>query len=509
MKLTAKGYVHRAGLRCRKGDRFGALADLDRAIDLDPSMATGYFARGDLKRVGGDPDGAIADLTIAIQLNPNFPRAYVSRGNAHRNKGEANAAVADFNKAIRLDAKSALAYIGRGMARLPAGTAIRDFNRAIRLDPKSPEAFFGRGWAHFSRGDAAGAISDLTRAIDLNPQHSVAFMFRGEAYRDKGETDRAIADLTEAIRLGVPDWGYAYGQRGVERLRKGDFKGALVDLTKSIESHSKQPSRSGATDAKLAALYLSRGTALLGSGDARSSISDLNFAVRMDPSLKRLARPLLNSAQQQSSKPRKPRAAVAPKRSKASRQPRASEYSSAFLQWERSFRAEARADDFACFRRLLEQLKLETFTPKQVLEGTIELVRSSLVYSSGLDGRPFLPFLQLQHYNPSQSPPAYYTFTFDIHTRGIGRLLDTRKFEHIDLADLYGHPFEKYKLVGFSDLWILRADYSAFVPSELRRIERYVRDDLYFDYGEDEIDVCVRTEWADRVLVQVQDRLDS
>ena len=307
MKLTAKGYVHRAGLRCRKGDRSGALADLDRAIDLDPSMATGYFARGDLKRVGGDPDGAIADLTIAIQLNPNFPRAYVSRGNAHRNKGEANAAVADFNKAIRLDAKSALAYIGRGMARLPAGTAIRDFNRAIRLDPKSPEAFFGRGWAHFSRGDAAGAISDLTRAIDLNPQHSVAFMFRGEAYRDKGETDRAIADLTEAIRLGVPDWGYAYGQRGVERLRKGDFKGALVDLTKSIESHSKQPSRSGATDAKLAALYLSRGTALLGSGDARSSISDLNFAVRMDPSLKRLARPLLNSAQQQSSKPRKPR----------------------------------------------------------------------------------------------------------------------------------------------------------------------------------------------------------
>ena len=147
------------------------------------------------------------------------------------------------------------------------------------------EAFFGRGWAHFSRGDAAGAISDLTRAIDLNPQHSVAFMFRGEAYRDKGETDRAIADLTEAIRLGVPDWGYAYGQRGVERLRKGDFKGALVDLTKTIESHSKQPSRSGATDAKLAALYLSRGTALLGSGDARSSISDLNFAVRMDPSL--------------------------------------------------------------------------------------------------------------------------------------------------------------------------------------------------------------------------------
>ena len=67
MKLTAKGYVHRAGLRCRKGDRSGALADLDRAIDLDPSMATGYFARGDLKRVGGDPDGAIADLTIAIQ----------------------------------------------------------------------------------------------------------------------------------------------------------------------------------------------------------------------------------------------------------------------------------------------------------------------------------------------------------------------------------------------------------------------------------------------------------
>ena len=59
MKLTAKGYVHEPDFRYRKGDRSGALADLDRAIDLDPSMATGYFARGDLKRVGGDPDGAL------------------------------------------------------------------------------------------------------------------------------------------------------------------------------------------------------------------------------------------------------------------------------------------------------------------------------------------------------------------------------------------------------------------------------------------------------------------
>jgi tetratricopeptide (TPR) repeat protein len=507
MKLTAKDYVHRAGLRHRKGDHSGALADLNRAIDLDPSTATAYFARGDLKRVGGDPDGAIVDLTTAIRLNPSLPLAHVARGNAHRNKGEAHAAIADFNKAIRLDAKSSLAYVGRGMARSQArkAGAISDFSMAIRLDSRSPEAFFGRGWARFSAGDADGAISDLTKAIALDPHHSVAFMLRGEAHRDKGQTERAIEDLTKAIKLGVPDWGHAYGQRGVERMRKGDLKGALADLTQAIEAHAPSSAHPEA-DTKLAQLRLARGTALLGLGEPRKALADLTAATQMDPSLKRLASPLLRSAQQEAAKIKQRKAPPAHSKPRTRRQTGTNDYGSALREWEDTIRAQASADDYACFRRLLAQIGINKFTPKQLLEGTIELARAALVYSAGLDGHPFEPFLKLQQYNPLLKPNARYTLVFDIHGRGIGRLLEADKFKNIDLADLYGHPYETYKRVGFSGLWILRSDYTPFTRPEPSLIKQHIHEDLYFDYTPDEIQLSFRKQKKNRILVRVRDR---
>jgi tetratricopeptide (TPR) repeat protein len=475
----------------------------ERSSCPEPSTAIAYLARGDLKRTAGDPDGAIADLTTAIRLNPRLLLAYLARGNAHRNRGETRAAIGDFTRAIRLDARSAPAYVGRGMARSQVGEAgaLRDFGTAIRLDPKSAEAFFGRGWARFSAGDAVGAISDLTKAIALNPEHSVAFMLRGEAYRSKGETDRAINDLTMAIKLGVPDWGHAYGQRGVELLRKGDHKGAFADLTKAIGCHGEERTHSGVPDPKVAALHLALGTALIGLGKPQRAITELNSAVQMDSSLQQLACPLLRRAGQE--------VATAKQRKTAStnprRQSRGEDGDAAFMQWEKRFRKEAKADGYGYFEELLAALELEDFTPAQVLEDTIDLVRFSLAFSIGLDGRSPLPFLQLQEYYPSRSLSARYCLTFNLQGCGIGRLLETSNFKDVDLADLYGQRHDKYKRFGYSDLWIQRTDHKQFGPAERQQIERYVREDLYFDYGVDEIDVCIGTVSARCMLVQIQD----
>ena len=183
---------------------------------------------------------------------------------------------------------------------------------------RSHRGIFRTRLGAFLRGDAAGAISDLTRAIDLNPQHSVAFMFRGEAHRDKGETDRAIADLTEAIRLGVPDWGDAYGQRGVERLRKGDLKEPWRTLRKQSSPTANSPlARDLLMRSWRRSIYLEAHRFL---GQATRTGRFRLKLCGADGSLsERLARPLLNSAQQQSAKPQKPKADVAPKRSGASR----------------------------------------------------------------------------------------------------------------------------------------------------------------------------------------------
>ena len=50
-----------------------------------------------------ETDRAIADLTKALQLNPDFADAYHHRGRAYFVKGELDRALNDLNRAIQLD----------------------------------------------------------------------------------------------------------------------------------------------------------------------------------------------------------------------------------------------------------------------------------------------------------------------------------------------------------------------------------------------------------------------
>ncbi len=65
----------------RKGDVQGALADFNRAIEIDPKYAIAYYGRGFLAvEKLQDIQGALADFNRAIELDPNNAVAYCARG---------------------------------------------------------------------------------------------------------------------------------------------------------------------------------------------------------------------------------------------------------------------------------------------------------------------------------------------------------------------------------------------------------------------------------------------
>ena len=55
---------------CRDGDLSRAIADYDRAIQLNPAFADAYNNRGAAFRGKGDLDRAIADYRAALRVNP-------------------------------------------------------------------------------------------------------------------------------------------------------------------------------------------------------------------------------------------------------------------------------------------------------------------------------------------------------------------------------------------------------------------------------------------------------
>ncbi len=257
-----------------------ALADLDRAIEIDDSMYMAWNNRGllldDLARQesarGGDArrwlEKAIEAYDGATQRNQAYAPAWYNRGNARlllaqeaERRGESyeailREAISDYGGALVRNASHVLALVGRGEARRQLAEAaarrgedpesmldeaLADFDAAIERQPGNATARYNRGLARRQRADAAarkgedargwlrGAIEDLGVAGEggRDPQ---ALAWRAAAQRRMGEEEarrggdagpwleKAVADASAAIKA---DASLAEGwfQRGTARVQ--------------------------------------------------------------------------------------------------------------------------------------------------------------------------------------------------------------------------------------------------------------------------------------------------
>jgi tetratricopeptide (TPR) repeat protein len=121
-KDLATAHFSRGYAYMHKGDMGSAIADLSRAIELDPQNASTYYGRGFLYFNKGEHERAIEDFTKAIELLPNADARRVStiyqmRGLAYEKTHNADLAIADFRRALAINpdqrgSKGALRRLG-------------------------------------------------------------------------------------------------------------------------------------------------------------------------------------------------------------------------------------------------------------------------------------------------------------------------------------------------------------------------------------------------------------
>lgn len=180
----------------------------------------------------------------------------------------------------------------------------------------------------------------------------------------------------------------------------------------------------------------------------------------------------------------------------------------ALAQWEKSFRADAKADDYRIFKDHLRSLDLPE-KPNMLLDGTIAFVQMCVAYLE-LDGQEVNMFLERQTYDPKKSSDMPYQVTFDIHRKAYARINLPASLRPVDLADLYGAPWNDYRVVGYCDIWISRIDEEPLSRDEIAQFETVVDEDLRFDYSEDELNFWFDPDTHDGVLkVSVQDVYDD
>ncbi|WP_219892203.1 tetratricopeptide repeat protein [Chamaesiphon polymorphus] len=201
---TAERFLAAGVIKYRKGDKRGALADYNRAIQLNPRYALAHVNRGVVRSALGDRQGALSDFNRAIEIDPKYPQAYNNRGAIKYELGNKRGAIEDYTRAISIDYKFAQAYYNRGATRYELGDkrgALADYNIAIALDPNYGAAYYSRGVVRSELGDKQGAIEDYNRAIALDPNHAGAYYNRGAIRSELGDRHAASTDFDRAILL--------------------------------------------------------------------------------------------------------------------------------------------------------------------------------------------------------------------------------------------------------------------------------------------------------------------
>jgi tetratricopeptide (TPR) repeat protein len=229
----ADDYFFTANQKYDVGNYTGALADYDRAIQLNPQYAEAYNNRGNLRYIQlQNFKGALADYNKAITLRPSSTLAYVNRGNLKAEKfKDIKGAIADYDKSLAIDDDDYLVYNNRGYlkdAKLnDLSGAMADYNRSISLNPRSVLAYNNRGNLQYHKlSNITAALTDYNQAIEVNPQNPMAYYNRGDLNYSEGNKTAAIRDFSILAQLSPSSW-LGLVAKGVIDLEQGQASSAL------------------------------------------------------------------------------------------------------------------------------------------------------------------------------------------------------------------------------------------------------------------------------------------
>ena len=243
------GFVNRASIFQSAGKYEQALEDFTSAINVSPNSAYCYFHRGLVQIALNNMEVGIADLTRAVELDPK-PQGFIKRGEVYASVEKFELALADFTKALEIDNDQSMARYRRGIVYVSLGRekeAMSDFTHLIDAGTKSADLFRRRGLLYRKQKDWRGAKADFESTVQLEPDQ--AWAVNDLAWLLATTPDDSLRDAPRAVELAnlcckITNW-----QNGKMLDTLATAYAAAGDFDKAIEWSQKAISLNDAKDA--------------------------------------------------------------------------------------------------------------------------------------------------------------------------------------------------------------------------------------------------------------------
>ncbi len=268
-----------------QGDYEHAIQSYTRDIEREPQNATHYLARGGCYLSILQREKAIADVERALKLNPNSAFALQLRGEIFSLDKNYDAALDLFARAQAINPHWPVPYFDRGSALLDQKqfeSALVELDKAISLASPFPLFFVLRSLNHFVLGNIEASHKDQDFALRLSQSDALV-----------------MSELNLQIYEGYLNWADDYYGRILTRdprhalALQGHADACRVNLSIPAPS-SFTPAPSQSTRAK-SRLYLGRGKSHLALNDPEKAKADFQQAITLTDKLhlKRQAEELL------------------------------------------------------------------------------------------------------------------------------------------------------------------------------------------------------------------------
>ena len=172
-----------------------------------------------------DNYGAIADLNLAIRLNPNDSQAHYYRAFCRGSLDDELGSYLDKEKAVELDPH----ILDYDMPLEQQAESIRRFTNGLTVS----DLLTSRGWLRREQNDFQGALNDFNNAIRRTPRHAIAYNNRGVVYGCLGDRNKAMSDYNMATQID-PDLVYPYTNRGEIYFELGLYDMAMAEFSQSL-----------------------------------------------------------------------------------------------------------------------------------------------------------------------------------------------------------------------------------------------------------------------------------
>ncbi len=152
----------------------------------------------------GDTEQAMLALERAVEINPSLAESHINLGNIYLGKDRIREAIEEYEEALEIKPNDAKIHNNLGNAYTKSGRlrkAVSQYTLSVELEPNFTEAYKNLANAYYSQERYGMAVSKLMQAIAIEPHDPNLYRQLGDVYSRMEDCEKGIYQYRKALNI--------------------------------------------------------------------------------------------------------------------------------------------------------------------------------------------------------------------------------------------------------------------------------------------------------------------